>query len=429
MITNDLQYRITKAQRNKFAQAVDAFNLEAASRRSGSEILAKAELDALRSEVDSLSDQLREYETLKSGAVTVLEANSLEELPLVLIRARIANGLSQKELAEKLGMKEQQVQRYEAERYASASLSRLTEVAEVLGLSVREVAEMSAPLRSETKGDYADLDWGLFPVKEMYLRGWFEDFKGSLSAAESCARELVSAFVEAAMPRRQPALLRQKARVGSNADTYALLAWQCRVLMLSQGCRDLGNFDRRALNEEWFTELAQLSRLADGPVKAREYLSSSGIRLVFEPHLQKTYLDGAVFLLPDKRPVIGMTLRYDRTDYFWFVLFHELAHIVLHLRKGKMEDIFDDLDGDGDRVEQETDSFAGNMLIPDTTWETALARYLRTEDSVRDLAKELSISPAIVAGRIRKEADNYTILSELVGHGAVRKQFAEVRFG
>ena len=51
------------------------------------------------------------------------------------------------------------------------------------------------------------------------------------------------------------------------------------------------------MNEEWFTKLANLSCLADGPVKAREYLSSSGIPVVFEPHLQKTYLDGAVFLL------------------------------------------------------------------------------------------------------------------------------------
>ena len=70
-----------------------------------------------------------------------------------------------------------------------------------------------------------------------------------------------------------------------------------------------------------------------------EYLAHSGIPLVVEPHLPQTYLDGAAFLLPAGRPVIGLTLRYDRLDNFWFVLFHELAHVVKHLRKDRLEAI------------------------------------------------------------------------------------------
>ena len=63
------------------------------------------------------------------------------ELPGILIRGRIARGLSQGQLAEKLRMKEQQIQRYESEGYGSARLRRLTKIAEALGLNIREVAE------------------------------------------------------------------------------------------------------------------------------------------------------------------------------------------------------------------------------------------------------------------------------------------------
>ena len=429
MITNDRQYRITKAQLRKLKEAAEAFDAGEAKERTQPAVIAKAELAALRSEVDNLSEQIREYESLKSGAVSTLNASSLDELPMVLIRARIARQLTQRELADALGLKEQQVQRYEAECYSSASFRRLTEVAKALELDISEFAELAAPITKAPDEKQDEMPWDRFPVKEMYRRHWFTDFTGSLSAAMTCGDELVRDFVQRAMPRRRPALLRQRARSGGDMDTYGLLAWQCRILMLSRTEEGIGGFDRKRLTEEWFCELVQKSRHDDGPKQAKDYLASSGIPLVFEPHLARTYLDGAVFLLPNRSPVIGMTLRYDRLDNFWFVLFHELAHVVKHLRRGKLEDIFDDLDAEGDDLERKADAFAGSMLMPDDKWETALARYVRSKESVEEFAAELSISPAIVAGRIRKEADNYVVLTELVGQGEVRKHFSEVRFG
>jgi HTH-type transcriptional regulator/antitoxin HigA len=159
-------------------------------------------------------------------------------------------------------------------------------------------------------------------------------------------------------------------------------------------------------------------------------LEEAGIALVVEPHLASTHLDGAALLQGD-RPVIGMTLRYDRLDSFWFVLFHELFHVIKHLRKGRIEGIFDDLDVSDniDKVEHEADWLAGDALIPDEEWNAALARYVRSSESVVALASELRISPAIVAGRIRHEAVNYMILNDLVGQGEVRKLFPKVGFG
>lgn len=141
MITNERQYKISKTYLSKIKQAAESFVFDEAAKRIGSKVLAKAELDALNSEVEVVSEQLQEYEALKSGRITKLTANSLQELPGILIRARIVKGFSQAQLAEKLGIKEQQIQRYESEEYASASLRRLTEVAEALDLNISEVAE------------------------------------------------------------------------------------------------------------------------------------------------------------------------------------------------------------------------------------------------------------------------------------------------
>jgi len=430
MITNERQYRISKAQLSRLRQAVEAFNLKESATRVGADVLAKAELEALRSEEEVLSEQIREYGALKSGALTVLKAATLEELPGILIRARIAQGLSQRELAQILGVKEQQVQRYESEEYASASLRRLAEVANALHLNISEVAELKPQVPTRPSTQVREIEWELFPVKDMYRRGWFRDigFVGSMAAAMADRVNLAMAYVQEAMPRRQPAFLRHRARFGSEMDQYALWAWQCRVLLLVRKERPKGSYSRDSITDDWLRDLAQESRFDDGPRRAKAMLSEAGIPLVIEPHLPQTYLDGAAFLLPNGSAVVGMTLRYDRLDNFWFVLFHELVHVVKHLRKGKLEDIFDDLEAEPDGLEREADSLAGAALIPENNWEVALARYVRTEESVRSFAEEHRIHPAIVAGRIRQEADNYVILTDLVGRAKVRTQFPEVQF-
>jgi transcriptional regulator with XRE-family HTH domain len=138
MIKNERQYRITKAQIDKFVSATEQLASQSNSRQQVHPILQKAQADALKSQLAELRRETEEYETLKSGQRAILELNSLEELPRALIKARIAAGFSQKELAERLGLKEQQIQRYEDTEYTSASLARLLEVSEALGIKVRE---------------------------------------------------------------------------------------------------------------------------------------------------------------------------------------------------------------------------------------------------------------------------------------------------
>jgi ribosome-binding protein aMBF1 (putative translation factor) len=135
MIKNERQYLITKAQAKKFKEAIETFDNKTTNTHP---LLAKAELEALESQLADLKWQLDEYEKLRSGKLKRLKTSSFQNLPIELIRARIARGLTQKDLAMKLGVKEQQIQRYEETDYASASLSRLNEVIKALDIEVKE---------------------------------------------------------------------------------------------------------------------------------------------------------------------------------------------------------------------------------------------------------------------------------------------------
>jgi transcriptional regulator with XRE-family HTH domain len=145
MIKNERQYRITRAQLDKFAQALQSASKRGSRAPAMHPLLRKAQEDAIRSQLEDLQAEIEEYEALASGKVHLPQVQSLDQLPQALIRARIAGGLSQRELAEKLGLKEQQIQRYEATEYASASLTRVLEVARCLRVKMEPELSASGP--------------------------------------------------------------------------------------------------------------------------------------------------------------------------------------------------------------------------------------------------------------------------------------------
>ena len=141
MIKNERQYRITKTQADRFSQTLDSLVRRSRESTEGTHpLIAKAQENAIRSQLEDLEGQLREYESLKAGNFELDDLHVVAELPTALIKARIAQGLSQKDLAERLKLKEQQIQRYEATDYASASLNRIKEVVNALGIDAGDPA-------------------------------------------------------------------------------------------------------------------------------------------------------------------------------------------------------------------------------------------------------------------------------------------------
>jgi HTH-type transcriptional regulator/antitoxin HigA len=252
----------------------------------------------------------------------------------------------------------------------------------------------------------------------MARRGWLKG-KDLVEAARSY-------FLEVAGPQFATALHRKKVRSGNTPNEFALLAWQARVLELARVDHTSGRLGDFELNDAWLSELVSLTRDENGPRKARDLLRENGIALVIERHLSGTYLDGAAMISPMELPVVALTLRYDRLDNFWFVLFHELGHVFLHLYASMRLDFFDEEGSeDSDGVEREADAFALDRLIPEAAWKQCLSRFALTEEAVRIDAEKLGIDASIIAGRIRKERNNYLILNDLIGSGTVRSQLVE----
>jgi HTH-type transcriptional regulator / antitoxin HigA len=140
MITNEVQYRATRAHLEHFEKA--GANIE--SRPGARTKLEQLELEAVRAQAADLRRELWEFDELRSGRVATFEAASLEDLSTVLVKARIARGWTQRQLAEALDMAEQQIQRYEANEYRSASLARLCDIAKALGVKIAQRAELTS---------------------------------------------------------------------------------------------------------------------------------------------------------------------------------------------------------------------------------------------------------------------------------------------
>jgi transcriptional regulator with XRE-family HTH domain/Zn-dependent peptidase ImmA (M78 family) len=136
MITNQRQYKITCSEADRFRKAIGDL-AKAPAPADVHPRLLQAEREAMESQLAELQAEIAEYDRLKSADLSIISINSFDELADGLIKARIAGGLSQKALADRLGLKEQQIQRYEAERYASASYQRLREIADALGVRIQ----------------------------------------------------------------------------------------------------------------------------------------------------------------------------------------------------------------------------------------------------------------------------------------------------
>jgi HTH-type transcriptional regulator/antitoxin HigA len=291
------------------------------------------------------------------------------------------------------------------------SINMIRKLSEGLGIS----ADVLIKETCQKKAVSADIDWDAFPLAEMRLRGYFEGFTGSLRELKEYSAEKVTSFLSSVKNGfdLEPAMLRTSAHLRSNdkeTNDYALWAWQVRVLQKAKEEQLKINYVVGTVDLKWMRKLAEMSWSKQGPILAKEYLNSHGIHLIIEAHLPKTYLDGAVCLSPSGNPVVALTLRHDKLDNFWFSLMHELAHIALHV-DGTETWFLDNLDAEGgDEIEQQADALAQESLMPNDKWD--IDKILEASD-VRVLAKALSISPCIAAGRIRYELSEHSMFGKL----------------
>lgn len=153
MILNDLEYQVTKERIEGFQRVLTRLNAPDNDLKKTNPIMWQLNVDGVQSLLDDYTSQMQEYEALinrDESEPIVFEIDSLSQLPCVLIQSRIAAKISQKELAERLGIEESLLQRYEDREYESATLTQLLEISDILGISIqpKTTIRVVAPLKT-----------------------------------------------------------------------------------------------------------------------------------------------------------------------------------------------------------------------------------------------------------------------------------------
>jgi HTH-type transcriptional regulator / antitoxin HigA len=328
-------------------------------------------------------------------------------------------GLRQKDIADLLGGKNR----------ASEILARKRPLTLTMIRALHEHLKIPAELLLQEPQDiYMDVQVGLelenVSTSLLVSRRWID----SADQATDWLKRVLA-------PVGSPAFLKHTLTAGATADTNHtdVWLWLARVREIADSRIYLnGRYRRDSFNEATLQYLVRLSWMERGPQLAKEFLEENGVALVIEPPLPKSRLDGAALLGRNGLPVIGLTLRADRLDNFWFTLLHECVHVWKHLDASGLRAIADENiekpATDPVAIEREANDIASEALLPRSVWRRSTAYLNPSATNIRALAAKLQISPAIIAGRLRYERNDYSLFTKLIGLKQARSAFPDVRW-
>lgn len=344
--------------------------------------------------------------------------------PGQLIEERLASlGWTQRVLAIVLQESETGINKLVAGKQSlSAPLALL--IGEVLGVTPErllaiqkqyDLAQARITMRDDPARTTRAHLFGALPVTDMIKRGW-------LNATD--VRDVPQ--VEAALKKffGAPSLneievlphAAKKTNVMGDA-TPSQLAWLYRVNQIASEM-----LVREYSPQSVASALKQLKDLLSAPEETRKVpriLAEAGIRFVIVESLPGSKIDGVCFWL-NESPVIGMSLRYDRIDNFWFVLRHELEHVIrLH---GQQRAVLLDAELEGERAgtgadiaaeEREANAAAADFCVPKNQLEKFIARKAPffAQRDLMGFSRTLQIHPGLVAGQLRHRLGRYDLFS------------------
>jgi HTH-type transcriptional regulator / antitoxin HigA len=253
--------------------------------------------------------------------------------------------------------------------------------------------------------------YGDLPVAEMIKRGWVE--ADSVRDTKKVETALMRFFGVNRLEDIEILPHAAKKTAVNTAATPAQLAWLYRVKRIAADML-VGPYSAQALRVA-LPKLQALMGAPEAAAKVPRVLAECGIRFVIVESLTSAKIDGVCFWLNDRSPVIGMSLRFDRIDNFWFVLRHELEHVLqLHGRTHAMLDA--ELEGeragvgpevaDEERVANEA---AREFCIPATALDAFIARKAPffSERDLIGFARILKVHPGILAGQLQRKTGRY----------------------
>jgi HTH-type transcriptional regulator / antitoxin HigA len=253
--------------------------------------------------------------------------------------------------------------------------------------------------------------FGGLPVSEMIKRGWLD--ADSVKNVEQVESALVKFFGVNSVNEIEILPHAAKKTHTFTPATPAQLAWLYRVKEIASEMI-VAKYSLSAVR----SAVGLLNNLLSAPEEARKVpriLAECGIRYVIVESLPSAKIDGVCFWLNDKSPVIGMALRYDRIDNFWFVLRHELEHVLC--QHGKTAIMLDsELEGDkagtGNDISEEervANEAAIDFCVPHKKMDSFIARKspFFNERDILGLANTLQIHPGLIAGQLQHRTGRY----------------------
>ena len=356
---------------------------------------------------------------------------TVQETPGQLISELLeARGWTKRALAMVLGKDETTINKIIAGR-GSVTTETALALEDVFGVAAEKFLELQrkydlAVARISARPDkeraIRAVLFGDLPISMMVKRGWITvDDPKDLKAVES---GLVDFFGVSTLNEIEIIPHAARKTMVNTKTSPAQLAWLYRVKAISEEML-VAKYSCSALERA----LPNLHTLTVAPEEARKVpriLAKCGIRFVIVESLPSTKIDGVCFWLHDAAPVVGLSMRYDRIDNFWFVLRHELEHVRLgHGRTAMMLDT--ELEGKragvGDDVPKEerlANAAAQEFCVPKEKMDSFVARKAPffTERDMLGLAKILGVHPGLVAGQLQHRTGR---------HDRFRQHLANIR--
>jgi HTH-type transcriptional regulator / antitoxin HigA len=322
-----------------------------------------------------------------------------------------ARGWSQVDLAEILGRPAKLVNDIIAAKRAITP-ETAQGLAEALGTSPELWMNLEAQYqlhRAKPSDDAVSRRAKLFevaPVKEMQRRGWVAETKDVARLESSlCQFFRVSSIDDiSALPHAA-----KKSTSYMEDVSAAQRAWIRRVKTLAESIDVPAAFSG---GKSFYVAIDKLKALLRDRAEARHVprvLAEAGIRFMVVEHLAGTKIDGVCLWMDEDRPVIALSLRFDRIDSFWFALGHELGHV--YRRDGVDSPVVLDVDlvgegaaasADKPEAERAADNFSAALLIPPDELNGFMARVkpLYSKDNIKGFAARIKVHPGIVVGQL-----------------------------
>lgn len=435
MIKNERQYKIAKSQLEKFSRSVE--DIVDKKNNNLHPLLIKAQKDALESQLEEIKKEMEEYDQLKKSRPPMLELQSIEDLPKILIKTRISLRLSQKDLAKMIGLKEQQIQRYEATDYATASIAKIREISESLSLKIREnfkINENKIPLNQFFKKlidvgiDKQFLTKKILPSRITYaLENQYSDTIPNLAGLQAAAMvgRIFNVEPEQILAQREPiqiapitnVMFKKPKNVNEvKLNAYTIYAHYLSMLII-QATKHL---PKKSLPKEPNPYEIHKSIID----KYHSMTFENLVRYLWDQGIPVLALDdsgsfhGACFH-EDDRHVIILKQNTNSISRWMFDLLHEYWHVITRPSQQTVHALSDHInEHQKNDIEKEASQFAAATLLgknPHELIEKCLVEANRDiknlKDAIPKVAKKENVSPSILANCVafRLSQENYNI--------------------